>query len=123
MPPGNLLAVRGATTLAEDDCHLYAQELTALVRELLSANDIREEDMLNIFFTVTPDLHSDNPARIVREHFKFDRAPMLCAMEPEVIDMQPRCIRVLIQFFSSRTAEQVQPIYLNDASRLRPDLS
>ncbi len=122
MPARNLLAVRGATTLAEDDAHLYRQELAALVRELLERNHIREQDLLNIFFTVTPDLRSDNPARIVREHFSFDRVPMMCALEPEVIDMQPRCVRILLQFFGDMPAERVCPVYLNDARHLRPDL-
>ncbi|MBK8190302.1 MAG: chorismate mutase [Vampirovibrionales bacterium] len=117
-----LRAVRGATQLDADAPELYAREMTRLMQALLEANDIGEDDILTVFFTVTPDLCSDNPARIVREAFDWRQAPLLCGVEPAVENLPPRCVRVLIQFYSARAQRECRPVYLNGAAALRPDI-
>lgn len=118
-----LRAVRGATQLPADTPQAYAHELTRLMQDLIAANDLAEDDVLTVFFTVTPDLHSDNPARVVREAFQWAQAPMFCSVEPDVAGFPPRCVRVLIQFYSLRAQRDCRPCYHNGAAALRPDLA
>ncbi len=116
-----LVAVRGATTLSSDGPEIYEQEVIQLVQELVRLNGFKESDILNIFFTVTPDLHSANPARIVRHYFDWVKTPMMCSLEPDVIGLPPFCVRVLFQYYALADEPCPRPLYLNQAKSLRPD--
>ena len=117
-----LRAVRGATTLTDDEATLYKEAVGNLLDELLSRNRIDEEDIVTVFFTVTPDLHAANPAMIARERYEWTYVPMICASELTVEGLPPRCVRVLIQFYTTATQNECQTVYLNEAQHLRPDL-
>ena len=68
-------ALRGATTVERDD----AIEIGSATRELLVAlverNALGEADIVSAFFTVTPDLASDFPARAAREPYAAASPP------------------------------------------------
>ncbi len=118
-----LTAVRGATTLVSDTPKEYEQAVIQLIQEMITLNHFEESDLLNIFFTVTSDLHSANPARITRTHFGWNKTPMMCSLEPDVTGHPPFCIRVMFQYQASSEHLPARPLYLNDAKSLRPDLS
>jgi chorismate mutase len=118
-PARRVRAIRGATTVDEDD---YAQVTTrtiALVRAIVNSNGLGHQDIISILFTATDDIHSMFPATAARQA-GFGDVPLLCARELDVDGMQPRCIRVLMHIETS--SEQLHHIYLEGARGLRDDL-
>ncbi|MBY0449129.1 MAG: chorismate mutase [Cyanobacteria bacterium] len=127
-----LKAVRGATTiptatpLEGDPRQVYRDALLSLVKILLEKNHIASEQILSVFFTVTPDLTAYSPAKIVREAMGWDTVAIMCAQEPVIEDFPDRCVRILIQWEPSSQEAAAQPVshaYLNNAAGLRPDWS
>jgi chorismate mutase len=119
----NLLvrALRGATTVSNDD----AEEIAVATRELLVAmlegNDIDHEDMISVFFTTSPDLTAAFPAAAARG-IGFQTVPLICASEIAVPGAKPLCIRVMMHAYSSRSRADIRHVYLRDAQNLRDDL-
>lgn len=117
-----LKAVRGATLIAKDEKEAFIQPVKQLLEALLADNQIAPADIVNIFFTQTADLTTENPARVCRLTFDWTgTVPLFCMAEPDVTDLPERCIRVLIQFYGDRCVPVV-PVYINGAEKLRPDL-
>jgi chorismate mutase len=114
--------IRGATTVTSDS----AEEILTATRELLArivqANGIRSEDIASALFTVTPDLTAAFPARAARQ-LGWQHVPLLDAQEVRVPGSLPRCIRVLLQWNTDATQEEVRHVYLREAAALRPDLA
>jgi chorismate mutase len=115
-------AIRGATSVAQDD----PAEVRAATRELLEAiverNGLRDEDLISALFTVTGDLTSEFPAHAAREMGWVD-VPLLCALEIPVPGTLPRCVRVLLHVQSGRARSEVEHVYLGRAVALRPDIA
>jgi chorismate mutase len=115
-------AFRGATTVDADDPALIAEATTELVRELARRNALEPDDLISAFFTVTPDLRSDFPARAARD-VGWGDVPLLCTVEIPVAGALPRCIRVLVHAETTRPRHEVRHVYLRDARTLRPDIT
>jgi chorismate mutase len=118
-PARRVRALRGATTVDEDD---YAQVTTrtiALMRALVSSNHLDHRDIISVLFTATDDIHSMFPATAARQA-GFGDIPLLCARELDIDGMQPRCIRVLMHVETA--SEQLHHVYLEGARGLRDDL-
>jgi chorismate mutase len=119
----NLLvrALRGATTVSNDD----AEEIAVATRELLVAmiegNEIDHEDIISVFFTTSPDLTAAFPAAAARG-IGFQTVPLICASEIAVPGAKPLCIRVMMHAYSSRSRADIRHVYLRDAQNLRDDL-
>jgi chorismate mutase len=62
-----ILAVRGAIQVDADDTELIIKSTSILIREVIKRNIFCIEDVINIFFTMTPDLTSEFPAAAVRK--------------------------------------------------------
>jgi len=77
---------------------------------------------VSAFFTMTPDLRSEFPARAARD-LGWDDVPMLCTTEVDVRGALPRCIRALVHASSDRPRGDVRHVYLRGAHVLRPDLA
>jgi chorismate mutase len=75
-----------------------------------------------VFFTVSPDLRSIHPALAARQ-IGWVHVPLMCAVEIDVPDSLPRCIRVLVHWNTTRPQHEIQHVYLGKAAALRPDLS
>ena len=127
-----LKAVRGATTIPAEGHHanvsgsVYRDALLSLVTILLEKNQIEAEQILSVFFTVTPDLTAYSPAKIVREAMGWDTVAIMCAQEPVIEGFPERCVRILIQWQPSSQQAAALPVshaYLNQAAALRPDWS
>jgi len=120
-PTERVRALRGATTLEQDDRgHLFdrTQELIAAV---LTRNDLTEDDLISIVFTATDDVHSAYPAEAAREA-GITHVPLLCTRELDIEGGIARCIRVLVHAYTTRTAHELRHVYLHDARQLRTDL-
>lgn len=113
--------IRGATTVERD----AREDILAATRELLLAiaatNQIHPDDIVSAFFTTTPDLTAEYPARAARE-LGWTGVPLLGATEMDVDGGLPRCIRVLVQVNTAKRASRMKHIYLRQARALRPDL-
>ena len=113
-------AVRGAITVSHDTPEAIAAATGELLAALLDANDLVLADITSAYFTATPDLRSDFPAKGARAA-GWDEVPMLCAQEIDVVGALPRCIRVLLHIVVP-VGTALRPVYLGEARLLRPDL-
>jgi chorismate mutase len=114
-------AVRGAVQLTEDSSEAMTDAVHRLMSELLASNGLTEETLVSVIFSQTPDLRAENPARALRR-FGFASTPLFCTSEPEYPGSLPRVLRVLVTFEADRRRE-VQPVYLDGARSLRPDIT
>jgi chorismate mutase len=114
-------AIRGATTIAADDPALVRDAIHELLTALMTRNDLTNDDVISAFFTATPDISSDFPARAAREALGWDEVPMLCAVEMSVPGVTARCLRVMLNAVPSGRA--AVHAYLRGAAVLRPDLA
>jgi chorismate mutase len=116
-----LLALRGATTCAEDSKAAITDGTQALVREMLERNGIQHDDIVSIIFTATDDLHSEFPATAARALGLGD-VPLLCARELDITHGMPKCIRILMHFYGEHDRAALHHVYLEGARALRDDL-
>ncbi|MEJ6573658.1 MAG: chorismate mutase [Actinomycetes bacterium] len=115
-------AFRGATQLTSDTKAEMREAVVELLKEIMLANEISNEELISILFTATPDLQSDFPAAGVRELGLAD-VPLICAQELDVKGSLPRTIRLMIHANSGLLRSEVTHKYLRGASILRPDLA
>jgi chorismate mutase len=114
-----IYAIRGAIN-AKNTEDSITTAVKHLFQELYSKNNLVEEDIVSIQFTITKDLTELNPAAALRRSgFGTDTA-LFCATEPDVKNAIPSIIRVLITTYLEQ-----KPIncYLGTASMLRPEFA
>ena len=116
-----LRALRGATTLDEDTAGQLNDRVRALVAAMLERNAIGHDDLVSILFTATGDVTSMFPATAARSLGLGD-VPLICASELAITGAMPRCIRVLMHFYTERTRDALHHVYLESARGLRDDL-
>ena len=114
--------VRGAITVEEDAAEAVWEAAGELLRALIEANEIAEEDVASVIFTTTPDLVSAFPAKAARD-LGWTRTALMGMQEIDVPGGLPRCIRVLIHWNTTKSIDELQHVFLRDAVALRPDLS
>lgn len=114
--------IRGATMLQADDAAEMADAVVELVSEMLSRNDVANDDLVSILFTATPDLHCAFPAASARALGLKD-VPLICAQELDITCAMPRVVRVLIHAESDRPRSGIHHVYLRGAEVLRQDLA
>lgn len=115
-------AVRGAITVEQNKREDILLATKRLLENLVDKNDIRKEDIVSIYFTVTEDLNAVFPAVAARE-LGWSLVPMLCSYEIAVPGSLPKCLRVLLTFNTEKKQEEILPQYLAGAFVLRPDLA
>lgn len=116
-----LAAVRGATTVEEDDAGKVAERTAELLETMMERNDIREDAIVSIIFTATPDLVSDFPA-VAARNIGLSKVPLLCSQEIPVAGSVERCVRVLMHVYSIKPRDEIRHAYLHGAKQLRTDL-
>lgn len=116
---GRFFAIRGATTVEENHQLEIMEETKRLLEEICKENGLKQENMISILFTMTPDLNAIFPAEAARE-LGLNLVPLLCSAEIAVPGAIERCIRVLIHAADDRESP-IRHIYLNKAKALRPD--
>ncbi|KGE73931.1 chorismate mutase [Spirochaeta lutea] len=116
-----VLSVRGAVRVDDDTPENVKYWTVETVRELLEHNGIDSENIINIIFSQTTDIRSENPARALRSSGGFDHVPLFCTAEPEYPNTLKKMIRILMTF---QTDAQIRPkpVYKNGAENLRSDL-
>ena len=114
-------AVRGAICVERDEPALIEEAVCKLYSALLKANEIEESDIACLLLTQTGDLKSRNPAGGLRKGGYCATTPLFCMQELEIEGMLERVIRLLV--ITNKVAEQVRPVFLDGAEKLRPDLA
>ncbi|HOB07889.1 MAG: chorismate mutase [Limnochordia bacterium] len=115
-------AIRGAVTVAENNREHIIAATKRLLSELMRRNNLCEDDLISMLFTVTTDLDQAFPAQAARE-MGLVETPLMCATEIAVPGSLPRCIRVMIHCHSNLSKREIQHVYLGEAAALRPDLA
>lgn len=111
--------IRGATTIENNT----REEILSATRELLilliERNDLRPEDITSAIFSMTEDLDAEFPALAARE-LGWTEVALMCTREIPVPGSLGKCIRVLIQVNTTRSASEIQHVYIRGAVNLRP---
>ncbi len=113
--------VRGATSVTSDTPAEILQETKQLLIEMVARNNIELTDIASVFFTTSPGVVSEFPAKAARQ-LGWSDIPLLCGHEMAVENGLDRCIRVMIHWNTDKTQSEIQHVYLNEAVKLRPDL-
>ena len=115
-----LTALRGATTTNGDTEFFIKDAVIELIQELITQNNLNQENIISITFTVTKDLTSCFPASIARKYFNFDKVALLDCQQMFVPNDINFCIRILALVYLESDKESVHP-YLKESAKLRPD--
>lgn len=116
-----LRGIRGATLLSADDAAEMNEAVGELLREMLSRNDVQQDQVVSIILTGTPDIHSAFPAAAARALGLTD-VPLLCAQELDITGAVQLAVRVLVHADLPLARADIQHVYLRGAEVLRQDL-
>ncbi|MCU8591886.1 chorismate mutase [Streptomyces sp. A13(2022)] len=115
-------AVRGAVQLERDEAGHMNQQVAALLTAVLERNGVTPDDLISLWFTATPDLHSDFPA-VAARGLGITDVPLICAQELDVEGAMPRVVRILAHIESDRPRTEITHVYLGAAAALRKDIA
>lgn len=115
-------ALRGATTVDQDDPAEIKTRTVDLLTELFSRNDIDHDQVVSILFTTTGDITSLPPAAAAREFGLVD-VPLLCAQEMAAEVGPDYCIRLMLHLDTETPRSGLRHVFLRGATVLRPDLA
>ena len=117
-------AVRGAVQLEKDEAGHMDEQVGALLTAIMERNELTADDLISIWFTATPGLHSDFPAAAARKlGTGFADVPLICAQELDIEGAMPRVVRVLAHIESDRPRADIAHVYLGAAAALRKDIA
>lgn len=115
-------AVRGAITVKKNEADEIISNTKILLSKIIELNRIKKDDMISIFFTATPDIDAVFPSVAARE-MGFTDVPLMCASELAIKGSLEKCIRIMMHINSEKNLNEIIHVYLNDAKKLRPDLT
>lgn len=115
--------IRGASTVKHNEETEILEATLELLHEIVVQNEVKPEDISSVFITVTQDLDATFPARAIRRMEGWELVPLMCSTEIPVKNSLPKCIRLMVLVNTEKTQAEVVHIYLNEATKLRPDLS
>ena len=93
--------VRGATTVEANTREAILRGARQLLALMIRRNEIEAEDVASAIFSVTPDLDAEFPALAARQLGWLD-VPLLCTNEIPVKDSLPMCVRILINWNTTK---------------------
>ncbi|WP_330451914.1 MULTISPECIES: chorismate mutase [unclassified Streptomyces] len=115
-------AVRGAVQLDRDETGHMHEQVGALLTAVLERNELVADDLISIWFTATPDLHSDFPAAAARSIGIVD-VPLICAQELDIQGAMPRVVRILAHVETYLSKAEINHVYLGATAALRKDIA
>lgn len=116
-----MIAIRGAITVDDNSKSSIRKATIELLSKIIESNNLIEEEIISIIFSVTNDLTKLYPAICARE-IGLTETPLFCVQEMNIEDSLKKCLRVLIHSSKQVQKKDVQHIYLKGAIILRPDL-
>ena len=115
-----LRALRGATTVEENESGAILQATEELMRAVMERNALAPEQMVSCIFTCTDDLDAEFPA-VAARNLGLSGVPLLCAREIDVPGSLPRTIRLMLHCYAEPDSS-AEHVYLREAQALRRDL-
>jgi chorismate mutase len=98
------------------------EQVSELLTAILERNGLGTDDLISVWFTATPDLHSDFPAAAARKLGIVD-VPLICAQELDIVGAMPRVVRILAHVESDLAKSEIAHVYLGAAATLRKDIA
>jgi chorismate mutase len=98
------------------------EQVAELMTAVMERNGLITDDLISVWFTATPDLHSDFPAAAARKLGIVD-VPLICAQELDIDGGMPRVVRILAHTESDLPKSEIQHVYLGSAAALRKDIA
>ncbi len=114
--------IRGATTVEQNNREEILAATTELLQLLIRTNELRAEDVASAIFTVTADLNAEFPALAARQ-LGWTEVALMCTQEIPVPNSLGKCIRILLHVNTTRSATEIQHVYIRGAVNLRPNLA
>ena len=114
--------LRGATTVPVNEREAVLKATRELLVALSKANAIKPADIAAVIFSSTPDVNAAFPAAAARE-LGWNDVPLFGTQEIDCPTGIPLCIRVLLLLNTDKTQHELQPVYLEGAVQLRPDIA
>ncbi len=114
-------AIRGAITVEDNNKDEILAATKIMLNEIVEANNLDKNDIINVIFTVTKDLDAVFPAVAARQ-LGWNDIALTCLNEMDVKGSLEKCIRVLIFFNTDKKNSDINYVYLNKAKALRADL-
>lgn len=114
-----IYSIRGATTIETNSKDNIIENAKILLQEIITQNNIVEEDIINIIFSATKDVTKAYPA-ICTRNMGINSTPIMCVQEMNVDESLNMCIRIMLTTYLKNN--NVQHIYLKEAKKLRPDI-
>ncbi|HVB20749.1 MAG TPA: chorismate mutase [Ktedonobacteraceae bacterium] len=114
--------IRGATTVEQNNREEILAATTELLQLLIRTNELRAEDVASAIFTVTADLNAEFPALAARQ-LGWTEVALMCTQEIPVPNSLGKCIRILLHVNTTRSATEIQHVYMRGAVNLRPNLA
>ncbi len=111
--------IRGATTVEHNDREEILAATAELLQLMISQNELLAEDVASVIFTVTTDLDAEFPALAARR-LGWTEVALMCAQEIPVPGSLGMCIRILLHVNTTRSAAEIQHVYIRGAVSLRP---
>jgi chorismate mutase len=111
--------IRGATTVEHNDREEILAATAELLQLMISQNELLAEDVASAIFTVTADLDAEFPALAARR-LGWTEVALMCAREIPVPGSLGMCIRILLHVNTTRSAAEIQHVYIRGAVNLRP---
>ena len=115
-----LWAVRGAVQADKNDVEAILTATEALMRELMSRNELEPRQIVSCLFTATDDLNAEFPA-VAARRLGLESVPLLCMRELDVPGAMRSVIRVLVHYYGPADHAPAHA-YLGQAQALRSDL-
>lgn len=112
--------IRGAISVTENTAREIIDKTKEMIQEMITQNEIQQDDIAGAFFTVTSDLNAEFPAKAAR-NLGWDQVPMICQTEIAVPGSLAGIIRVLVLLNTEKSSREMKHIYLGKAKSLRPD--
>ena len=114
--------VRGAITVNENNEQVIFQATDRLFKKIIQDNQIEPEQVASVFISVTDDITEAFPAKVLRSMEGWGYVPVMCMKEITVRSALEKCIRVMMHINTTKSQQEINHIYLEDAVSLRPDL-
>lgn len=114
--------VRGAITVKENNEQVIFQATDRLLKKIIHDNQIEPEQVASVFISVTDDITEAFPAKVLRSMEGWSYVPVMCMKEITVRQALDKCIRVMMHINTSKSQQEINHVYLEDAVTLRPDL-
>lgn len=110
--------IRGAVTVDENTPDSIRNATIKLLDEMIKKNNIKQENISHVIFTLTEDLNAEFPAKFARNDIGWNKVAMMCFHELNVPNSLEKCLRILVVLNCEDDFEP-EYVYLKGAADLR----